>query len=385
MKFWDILATPFAWIMRMCYQSTTWVFEDGSFVISLLLFALIMQILLCPFGIIQQRNMVKQAKMRPMEYLIRKKYAGRNDRATMQKMQNEIMELYQKEGYSPLKGCLPMLLQFVIILPLYQVVIKPLTHIAGLAKHIATIELCFRHDGSAINDRAKEVSLSTNILDNRDRLSEVFPAEGWSETLNENGEIVLEAVEGADATGALEAIEEVLAGAGGFFNSTFVPNVRLGSFDLGEMPFAAFSHFSALWFLLFIPVINLALMYVSQIVSKKLNPQQQLEQQQQQAGGGMLNSMKIMMWTMPLMTFFFTFMFPAAVGIYWIFRTLLSMLQQFILSRIFKMPKYSEEDLKRIEKEMKDAKKNQHRRPDIVYEGGEGKGYRSLHHIDDDE
>ena len=78
---------------------------------------------------------------------------------------------------------------------------------------------------------------------------------------------------------------------------------------------------------------------------------------QEQAGGGMLNSMKIMLWVLPLMTLFFTFMFPAAIGIYWIFRTLLAMLQQFIISRIIKIPKLTEEDLKRIEKEMKEAKK----------------------------
>ena len=98
-----------------------------------------------------------------------------------------------------------------------------------------------------------------------------------------------------------------------------------------------------------------------------------------------MNSMKIMMWTMPLMTFFFTFTFPAAIGVYWIFRTLLSMLQQFILSKIFKLPKYTEEELRALEKEMKDAKKGQSKRPDIVYNNGEKRPYKSLHHIDDDE
>lgn len=359
----DFLATPFGWILKYCYQFTA-LFGDksGSYVIALLLFALAMQLLLSPFGIIQQRNMVKQAKMRPMEYLIRKKYAGRNDRATMQKMQQEIMELYQREGYSPLKGCLPMLLQLVIIFPLYQVVIKPLQFISGLAaSHCETLADCFnRFDATlALNTKKSgwQVKLATEIIEHKDEWSSIVaPAEGANEeTINA-------------VNGALKALQEV----------KIFPNAAV----FGSQPFDVFANWS-LWFLLFIPIINLALMYVSQFVSKKLNQQQPM--QEQQAGGAMGGSMKIMMWTMPLMTFFFTFTFPAAIGIYWIFRTLLSMLQQFILSRIFKMPKYTEEDLKRIEKEMKDAKRGVNKHPDIVYESGEAAPYKSLHHIDDDE
>ncbi len=379
----NVLATPFAWVMRACYWFTGLFNQgNGNYVIALLLFALLMQILLCPFGIIQQRNSQKQAKMRPMEYLIRKKYAGRNDRATQQKMQNEIMELYQKEGYSPLAGCLPMLLQLVIIFPLYNVVIYPLTHLAGLgAKTIEILVTCFNNAGHAIDTGKSgyQVILSSKILNNREALDQIV--KGYEEVKDASGAITTAGVDGTAASEALEAISGVLDNTKDLL---FMPSVTIFGQDLGSTPFQAFSDFKGLWFLLFIPVINLALMYLSQFLSKKLNPQPMQQESDQQAGAGMLNSMKIMMWTMPLMTFFFTFMFPGAIGIYWIFRTLLSMLQQFIISRIFKLPKYTEEDLKRIEKEMKEAKRNAGK-PDIVYNNGEAKPYRSLHHIDDDE
>ena len=87
----DYLAVPFGWVLKACYAIS------NNYVIALLIFSVAMQLLLSPFGIIQQKNMVKQAKMRPLEYIIRKKYAGRTDRATQQKMQQEIMELYQKD------------------------------------------------------------------------------------------------------------------------------------------------------------------------------------------------------------------------------------------------------------------------------------------------
>ena len=50
----------------------------------------------------QQKNSIKQANLRPKEMAIRKKYAGRNDQPTQQKLQNEIMELYQRENFNPI-------------------------------------------------------------------------------------------------------------------------------------------------------------------------------------------------------------------------------------------------------------------------------------------
>ncbi len=363
----DLLAIPFGWILKLCYMIS------NNYVIALLIFSLAMQILLCPFGIIQQKNMVKQAKMRPMEYIIRKKYAGRTDRATQQKMQNEIMELYQKEGYSPLKGCLPMLLQLIIIFPLYQVVVRPMQFVGGIPKAVcANIVACFENFKNEAGElvyslpkSAKEVYVS-NLIKGMD-----------SETLD--------AVITQFSTDKVSVTEEQASEALYYLTSRLdnIPNVSIFGQNLGEQPFSAFGDFKGLWFLLLIPVINLGLMYLSQFLTKKLNPQGQ--EQQNAAAGGAMNSMKIMMWAMPLMTFFFTFTFPAAIGVYWIFRTLLSMLQQFILSKAIKLPTYTEEELKVLEKEMKESKRGQSKRPDIVYNSGEAKPYKSLHHIDDDE
>ena len=345
-----------------------------NYVFAILLFALLMQILLCPFGIIQQKNMVKQAKMRPMEYIIRKKYAGRNDRATMQKMQNEIMELQQSQGYSPLKGCLPMLLQLILIFPIYRVVVNPLQYITGLSESACkTITTCFQHvftdipsSGGQINVSQKLSSMST--IEEVDVIISAFK--------NSDGEEVVSSEAAGAAMYELKHLVE-----GGFDGLTFanVPET------LGHAPFDLFGNF-ALWFLIFIPLANLGLTYLSQFVSKKLSYQDPYANQQ---AGGMMNSMKIMMLVMPLMTFFFTFRFSAAIGVYWIFRTLLAMGQQFILSRIFKFPKYTEDDLKRIEKEMKEAKQQSNPKKRRLFQLPaqelEEKGIRSLHHIDDED
>ena len=105
----------------------------GNYLFALLVFALIVELLLLPFSLKQQKNSQRQARLRPKEMAIRKKYAGRNDQATQQKVTLEIQELYKQENFSPLAGCLPMLLQLPIILIIYQVVINPLEHVVQMS------------------------------------------------------------------------------------------------------------------------------------------------------------------------------------------------------------------------------------------------------------
>ena len=364
------IARVFGHILKFFYDKLT----GENYVLAVLLFAFAMQLLLCPFSIIQQKNMIKQAKMRPKEYMIRKKYAGRNDRATMQKMNNEIMALQQSEGYNPLMGCLPMLFQLILIFPIYNTVVKPLRYISGLPMDDCnTIFTCFSKAEVGMPNSAGQIWLSQKLPSmSRAEVAEIvkaIPGKGDKWTVTQ---------EAADS--ALGA----LFGGGEEYRVAFanIPN------GMAEAPISAFTvSFAIFGILLLIPFINLGLTYLQQFVSKKLSYQDPYANQQ---AGGMMGSMKIMMLIMPLMTFFFTFTFPAAIGIYWIFRTVLAIIQQVILSLIFKIPKYTDEDLKRIEKEMKEAKNNATPKRRSLFQmptndALEERGIRSLHHIDDDD
>ncbi|MBQ9778843.1 MAG: YidC/Oxa1 family membrane protein insertase, partial [Clostridia bacterium] len=109
----------------------------GKYVLGLFLFAIVVELLMLPFGIKQQKNSIKQAKMRPKEMAIRKKYAGRNDQVTQQKMSQEIQKMYQEEGFNPMGGCLPLLIQLPIVMALYQIVINPLRYVLNMSTGIS--------------------------------------------------------------------------------------------------------------------------------------------------------------------------------------------------------------------------------------------------------
>ena len=139
------IALPFGYLMKFC----CWISPGHNYIIALIFFTVIIQVLLCLiFGIKQQKNMQKQASIAPKAAAIRKKYAGRNDKATQQKMQQETMELYSEHGYSPMGGCLPMLIQIPIIMALYYFVVYPMQYICLLGKEvIGNMVVAFRDAG----------------------------------------------------------------------------------------------------------------------------------------------------------------------------------------------------------------------------------------------
>ena len=123
----------------------------GSYLAGICVFAVIIEILMLPFAIKQQKNSIRQAKLRPKEMAIKNKYKGRNDQPTMQKMQQEIQELYQRENFSPYSGCLPLLIQLPIIMALYSIIIDPLHYVmgqtAGMSQALTTFATASRAAG----------------------------------------------------------------------------------------------------------------------------------------------------------------------------------------------------------------------------------------------
>ena len=92
----------------------------------------------------------------------------------------------------------------------------------------------------------------------------------------------------------------------------------------------------------------------------------------------------IMELMMPLLSTVVAIRVPAAIGIYWIYQNLLSLLQQFIIVKAKPFPKFTEEDYKEAEREVLGKKKKNKRGAKAMRDPN--KPYvPSLHHIDDDE
>jgi YidC/Oxa1 family membrane protein insertase len=120
------------------------------------------------------------------------------------------------------------------------------------------------------------------------------------------------------------------------------------------------------------------LTFVAYFFSMKINRKLMYQPAQNDAAMGCSN--KVMDITMPLMSVFITFTVPAALGVYWIFKCLIGVLKQFILSLAIPLKKTTDEDIKAAEKEYAEKEEKAPRRTTT---GGEKR--RSLHYIDDEE
>ncbi len=97
----------------------------GSYGEAIILLTLIVMVLLMPLTLKATRSTIKMTQMQPELKKLQKKH--KDDRETLNA---EMMKLYQEQGINPVGGCLPMLAQLPVFLVLFQV-------LRGLSRRIS--------------------------------------------------------------------------------------------------------------------------------------------------------------------------------------------------------------------------------------------------------
>ena len=90
--------------------------------LAIILFTVIINLLMLPLTIKQQKFSKLNAKMNPEIQAIQKKYKGKNDQVSVMAMQQETQEVYAKYGVSPTGSCVQLLIQMPILFALYRVI-----------------------------------------------------------------------------------------------------------------------------------------------------------------------------------------------------------------------------------------------------------------------
>ena len=358
----DVIGVVMHWI-GLAFGWMTNTLGFGSFILGTVYFAILVEILMFPFSLPQQRNSRKQAMLRPKEMAIRKKYAGRNDQATQQKVSQEIQELYTREGFSPMSGCLPLLISLPVVMILYYIVIAPMQYMMGFSTRAPQALVSFTETSRAAGGLGATFSTSSGTIEVLSFLRERIVA-GEGEAIFAQMKEFSFLTNAGDFSSIMQS-ELTLAN---------IPDFTVGPINFGLNPTFDFTSINAV--LLFVPVLTFLLYFFSAKLNRKLSYQPTTAQDQ---ATGCSN--KMMDITMPAMSAFFTFIVPAAVGLYWGFKSILGVLKQLIMSKIMPMPQFTEADYKAAERELagKDREKPKKK------SGSKNPNVRSLHHIDDDE
>ncbi len=120
-----IFAVPLGYIMWACYHLVK------DYGITIILFTLATKVLMFPLSLYIQKNSISMVKITPQINEVKMKFAGDKERIA-----DEQMKIYKKEGYNPLVGTIPTLIQIPIIFGLIDVIYKPMRHLLHMNKDI---------------------------------------------------------------------------------------------------------------------------------------------------------------------------------------------------------------------------------------------------------
>lgn len=347
---WSLINKPFGWIMEFCLKIT-----GNYYVFALFFFALIMQIVLIPLAIKQHKSQMVQRKLRPKELAIRKKYAGRTDRATQQKMTLEIQEMHKNEGYSQLAGCLPMLIQLPIIFILFAIVRQPISY-SSTNEMKNNLDTLYKTGIETVEQYQNEDIIIKG--ENSNYAAYVDELNKAKESLNpekRKDELLLTKIIKKDYDYFTEIADKynlTLAHYNSYEkHSTQEQKDNLPNFSFFGKSLLDTPPKNAISILHIIPIIIFITSYFGGVINRKYMAAPVGSENNPMVNGW------FMKWGMPAMSTWFAFTFPAAVGVYWVWRTITGAAQPIILNKIYPMPVVTDAEIVAAEKEFKVKKK----------------------------
>ena len=297
------ICIPFAALLRLFYNLT------GSYGVAIILFTIVIKLIMLPFQMKSKKSMVRMTRMNGRIQEIQKKYA--NNQA---KMNEEIQKLYAEEGINPLGGCLWSFLPLPILMALYSIIRQPITHFMMISQEtvqkLVDAVTATGADMTAIVQHAKDGSIVMN-----NGIAQLMPY----------GQINLAKM--------AASMPELTEGIEGWINV----NYNFLGMDLTVNPWDALKNFAstpAAIGLILIPILAGGSQLLFSIMSMK-----------QQKGDAANNaSMKSMMYMMPLMSVYISFIMPAALGVYWIAQSAISLVQEPLMNKFYNSKIEAEEE-----------------------------------------
>lgn len=231
-----------------------------------------------PLAVKQQKSSAKMAAFSPEMKEIQTKYAK-----NQAKMAEEMQKLYDRENYKATAGCLPSILQFLILFGLIDVIYKPMKHIIGASTEIITKATeILKNLGHTMSTYSPESSIIASVHLKPDAYAEI----------------------------GQDMVSKIMN-----FDLNFM------GIDLGAQPTWGFN------VLILIPILSGLTAFLVSYLSMKANPAT--------IEGAMGTSMKVMMYTMPIMSVAIAFKVPAGVGMYWIMTNVMSIIQTLVLNKYY--------------------------------------------------
>ena len=268
----DIINVPLGYIFRWIYLLV------DNYGWTIVLFTLLVKFAMFPLTLKQQRAMKKTQALQPKLAKLQEKY-----KYDQEKLNQETMKLYQEEGVNPMGGCLPMLIQFPILIALYNIIRKPMSYVMMLSDDVIT------KIHEALIGPVEKFAMIDQI--------------GLAKAVEQNFDKVQEYVD--------KVIHFDFAG---FLDLSVTPTIAYIS---QHMEYAI------------IPIVAGGTTFLVSYISSKMNGTANVNAENNPSA----SSMKMMNYIFPLMTAWFSITLPAGLGLYWTVSNLFQIGQMLIMDR----------------------------------------------------
>lgn len=286
-QIFDFIGSIFGYVLFAIF------FLVRNFGVAIIIFTIVTRLLIFPTSLKQQKSMAANSRMQAKQRELKEKY-GNNK----QKYNEEVQKLYQKEGVSPFGGCLSSIFPMFIMLGIYYTVIHPLTNVLHLASGKMSSLV------AAVNS-IPGVNVSTSRLYYQMDILKVLNNPQAMNILNSGNKLSFL------TEGELSQIQSI---TGGF---------KFLGLDLLDIPnvHAFFTNI-----IIIIPILVLVTSVGSQLLTMRI--QRGIMPQQQ-------GCMRVVMLLLPLISVYFSYVVPGAVGFYWIWSTIIGFGQTVVLTKFF--------------------------------------------------
>ena len=319
--FADLMGKVYNLLFELLHSNTS----AGSLGLAIIIFTLIVKLILFPLMVKQQKSSFKMQALQPELMKIRKKYEGKTDQMSQQRMAFEMQEFQKKNGVSMVSGCLPMLIQLPILYALFYLFQNAYVYVdvighnyTDIANAIVNIPVSLRMEvfqpfAREFANAYKNVAIIKDGID-MVQVNEVvmlvnyLKPDDWNVILQNLG----------DAGSSLVPLLATKSSIETFLTIPLVSKAGL--------------HFPGI----IIPIAAGITTWLQSKIMMMMNPQNS------DSGNPAAAMTKSMLYTMPIMMGVFAINMPAGLGLYWTISNLFGILQQVILSKHYKK-KFAEE------------------------------------------
>ena len=319
--FADLMGKVYNLLFELLHSNTS----AGSLGLAIIIFTLIVKLILFPLMVKQQKSSFKMQALQPELMKIRKKYEGKTDQMSQQRMAFEMQEFQKKNGVSMVSGCLPMLIQLPILYALFYLFQNAYVYVdvighnyTDIANAIVNIPVSLRMEvfqpfAREFANAYKNVAIIKDGI-NMGQVNEVvmlvnyLKPDDWNVILQNLG----------DAGSSLVPLLATKSSIETFLTIPLVSKAGL--------------HFPGI----IIPIAAGITTWLQSKIMMMMNPQNS------DSGNPAAAMTKSMLYTMPIMMGVFAINMPAGLGLYWTISNLFGILQQVILSKHYKK-KFAEE------------------------------------------